>query len=151
MTEAELKQTVSQHLVRSLHTEIETGHFGTIGTCNEPYSISIEGLRENLSMPPGKISYESTPTGRYNPYLDFSSRMLMRPPAPCTFAGMRVIQDPSLMQQFRFPKSKKKRIRKKFRKNPKNFKPSNEVFIARNMIVVHPQTLKKIAKASEII
>ncbi len=43
----------------------------------------------------------------------------------------RIIETPALdMVQFRFPKSKKKRIRKKWAKRPENWRPNNKAYLA---------------------
>ncbi len=64
------------------------------------------------------------------------------------------LRDASYMEdlkQFRFPKSKKARIRKKFRKNPLNWRyfPSPTVYRMGNVIIGHPVTLKKIRQEVE--
>jgi len=54
-----------------------------------------------------------------------------------------IIEDPRLTEQFRFPKSKKKRIRKKWAARPGNHRPSQHIYIAAiggygKTIVCHP-------------
>ena len=51
-----------------------------------------------------------------------------------------IIEDPRMLDQFRFPKSKKRRIRKKWAKVPTNFKPSKKVAMFGGVTIAHPQT-----------
>lgn len=50
-------------------------------------------------------------------------------------------------RQVRFPKSKKKRMRKKWAKNPKNhdWTADEHVYIFGNNIIAHPETLAKLS------
>lgn len=44
--------------------------------------------------------------------------------------GFRIIESGAMIEQYRFPKAKGKRIRKKWRKRPENFRPMPEGVIA---------------------
>ena len=50
----------------------------------------------------------------------------------------RVIKDPNLVWQFRKPRSKKKRIKNKWAKNPDNYRPSYKFWYVDGMILCHP-------------
>lgn len=69
------------------------------------------------------------------------------------FYGMPIVTSFHLTEtiQFRFPKSKKKRIRKKWSKNESNYRlaPSSNLYITNNTIYMHPETRKKIHKLME--
>ncbi len=81
---------------------------------------------------------------------------------PNTFYGMPVITSNYIGTdriQYRFPKSKKKRIRKKWAKNPQNWKDvprvaSEAIINGQKTLVIHPDTLaaleKHISKQNEI-
>lgn len=56
-----------------------------------------------------------------------------------TVAGMQIFVDPGMVKQFRFPSSKKRRIRRKWSKRPGNFRPCPDMFVIRGQSVVgHP-------------
>lgn len=66
-------------------------------------------------------------------------------------AGMKVFVDPNLprfkMVQFRFPRSKSRRIRKKFTKDNANFKqvPFKSAFVLHgDTVVIHPDDFRLI-------
>ena len=50
----------------------------------------------------------------------------------------KIIEDPRLVDQFRFPKSKKRRIREKWAKKPFNFKPSKHIYKTGHFLIAHP-------------
>jgi len=62
--------------------------------------------------------------------------------------AMRMFTDVSMTEQFRFPRSKGKRIRMKWRKNPKNFKPSRHALVdqQRCNIYCHPAIYEQIKR-----
>lgn len=50
-----------------------------------------------------------------------------------------IIENGNLIEQFRFPKSKKKRIRNKWEKRPENFRPDlKKCYVMGNDIICHP-------------
>ena len=61
-----------------------------------------------------------------------------------------IIEDSRLVDQYRFPRSKKKRIRNKWAKDPRNFMPSRRVCVAAGVLICHPvvaaEIRQKIAK-----
>lgn len=65
-------------------------------------------------------------------------------------SGLKIVTSPHLprfkLVQFRFPKSKRKRIRMKWAKRPENFKqvPSHTMYRMGDTVVVHPDDLSKI-------
>lgn len=63
----------------------------------------------------------------------------------------KIITNPNFVKQFRFPKTKKKRIRKKWWKNPKNHKPDTENFLCLQdgTIIIHPIAMKKVQQLLE--
>lgn len=64
------------------------------------------------------------------------------------FAAMRIYGDPSMVEQFRFPRSKGKRIRLKWKKNPKNSRPSRHALVdqRRGNIYCHPVMCEEIRR-----
>ncbi len=48
--------------------------------------------------------------------------------------------------QYRFPKSKRRRIRKKWQKDPKNWRtvPDDMIYLMGNRAICHPATLEKL-------
>lgn len=67
---------------------------------------------------------------------------------------MNIIKSPHLVKrvQFRFPKSKRRRIRKKWAKQSKNFKtiPLDEIYRMGNSFVMHPRMAERLrAKIQE--
>lgn len=56
------------------------------------------------------------------------------------FGNVKIIESVHLTIQFRFPRTKKRRIRKKWAKRSENFKPREEVLYdkERNLIYAHP-------------
>ena len=71
---------------------------------------------------------------------------------PFTFSGLEIttskfITDPYLSDrvQYKFPRSKKKRIRKKWAKNPKNWKnvPKLETYQIGDTLIMHPEMLSE--------
>lgn len=61
---------------------------------------------------------------------------------------MQIIESTSLTTttQFRFPKSKRRRIRKKWSKNPKNFRtvPRTDFFLYNGAIICHPKMARRL-------
>ena len=61
---------------------------------------------------------------------------------------MQIIESPHLttIPQFRFPKSKRRRIRKKWSKNPTNFQtaPREDFFIYGDKIICHPLMARRL-------
>lgn len=64
--------------------------------------------------------------------------------------GLLIIENPKLVIQFRFPRSKKKRIRKKWSKNPLNFKPDEHVYISHDRCLAHPLIARLIMEHKDI-
>ena len=62
--------------------------------------------------------------------------------------GYKIVTSPIMVDrfQFRFPRSKKRRIRKKWSKRYENYKtaPKEEVFIIGDSIICHPSMAVKI-------
>lgn len=58
--------------------------------------------------------------------------------------GYKVIESPAMVKQWRFPRSKKRRIRHKWACVAANFRPSDKVLIFQNCIVCHPLMARKI-------
>lgn len=54
---------------------------------------------------------------------------------------MRIIESPYLTEQFRFPRSKKKRIRAKWTKRPENHRPNitSGMLMPNGDLVCHPE------------
>lgn len=60
--------------------------------------------------------------------------------------GMEVLTSKFLTVQFRFPRTKNRRIRKKWTKRAENFKPSDRVYAdtARRVVYMHPAMAQKL-------
>ena len=55
------------------------------------------------------------------------------------YGGMGVVEDSNLIEQYRFPRSKRKRIRKKWSKDKEgNFEPSTKVYYVAGRMLCHP-------------
>lgn len=60
---------------------------------------------------------------------------------------MKIIESEYLLEQFRFPRSRKKRIRNKWAKRPENFRPSvKAVYQMGDTIICHPKMAALIRK-----
>lgn len=59
---------------------------------------------------------------------------------PGGLGSMHVITDPNMVEQFRFPRSKRKRIQAKWKKSPLNFRPARYANVdnLRGIIYCHP-------------
>lgn len=64
------------------------------------------------------------------------------------FGAMRIFTDPGMVEQFRFPRSKGKRIRNKWKKQQKNFRPSRHALVEqrRGNIYCHPTMYTEIKR-----
>ena len=62
--------------------------------------------------------------------------------------GLPVHVSPHAMtrSQFRFPRSKKKRIRKKFAKNQDNYRSKPGMFMAGGRLIVHPKYYEELKR-----
>lgn len=60
--------------------------------------------------------------------------------------GMGIIEDRTMLMQVRFPRSKKNRINKKWKKNPNNYGPSNEIIQTARHFICHPIMADRIRK-----
>ena len=60
--------------------------------------------------------------------------------------GIKVIEDPRLTVFFRFPRSKKKRIRDKWAKNPRNKRPDTKIYTIGTTAYCHPQVARELRK-----
>lgn len=65
-------------------------------------------------------------------------------------SGLTVVETDMLIEQFRFPRSKKKRIRNKWSKNKNNFRPiTNRAFKYQGKIFCHPIFAEKMRKIQD--
>lgn len=64
------------------------------------------------------------------------------------FGAMRVFTDANMVVQFRRPRSKRRRIQNKWKKNKANFKASKHALVdqSREMIVCHPIMYEEIKR-----
>ena len=75
---------------------------------------------------------------------------MLFPDIPNNLAGFKVLTNPYMAtteyRQVRFPRSKKRRIRRKWAKQAKNFRTVDvaNVFAMGNTLVMHPATLEKL-------
>ena len=73
------------------------------------------------------------------------SRAMMEQAFLAGFGGPRIIPDDRLVEQFRFPKSRKRRIRKKFAKTPANFRPSTKAYATPDgALICHPTFVSRL-------
>lgn len=56
------------------------------------------------------------------------------------------IVSPYIREQFRFTRTKKKRVMKKFKKDPKNFKSSVNVYMVNGTLIMHPDVYAQIKR-----
>ena len=65
-----------------------------------------------------------------------------------SFSGPELFESPNLLEQFRFPKSKKKRIRAKWAKRSCNWRPSSKIISmdGGRKLICHPELIDKIRK-----
>lgn len=52
---------------------------------------------------------------------------------------MRIVESLNMVEQFRFPKSRKKRIRKKWSKRLENWRPMRTAYVYENTVICHPK------------
>jgi len=66
------------------------------------------------------------------------------------FGGMQIIESAALVVQFRRPRTKKRRIQKKWAKKPANFRPRPDVLFdqARGVVYAHPITARRLKAAA---
>jgi hypothetical protein len=51
----------------------------------------------------------------------------------------KIIESTAMIEQFRFPKSRKKRIRKKWAKRPQNWRPDlKKTYVMGDTVICHP-------------
>lgn len=55
-----------------------------------------------------------------------------------SLSGLRLVTSDLMVEQFRFPKTKKRRIRNKWAKRPENWRPMRRAMIMGDMVLVHP-------------
>lgn len=67
-----------------------------------------------------------------------------------TIAGLKVVIDPGLSErkQIRFPRSRARRIQKKWRKRESNFRhvPRTEIYKVGDKLIMHPETYECIKR-----
>ena len=61
-------------------------------------------------------------------------------------SGMNIHTSPLCVVQFRFPKSKKRRIRKKWASRPQNFRPDRKILIFDGKLICHPDLADELQK-----
>ena len=64
------------------------------------------------------------------------------------YGGFRIIESTRLVEQFRFPRTKKRRIRKKWAKRSQNYRPSRRCFVDERLRVIyaHPVFVAELRK-----
>lgn len=60
------------------------------------------------------------------------------------FTSIPIVTNPNLTVQFRFPRSKKKRIRNKWASRPNNRKPDRHFYIIDGKYFCHPAVLNSV-------
>lgn len=119
---------------KAMLEEIEKASFGTLRT-GSPTGTTTCGL------PDKPLTYDAIKEAEER----IKSLMAKRPFSP----GMKVYTNPFLTKQFRFPRSKGKRIRQKWAKRPENFRPSRDCLIdkQRGAIYCHPVIADELERA----
>lgn len=86
-----------------------------------------------------------------NPPTETPSRSNSRTQITGTFLSYRILESPSMVKQWRFPRTKKRRIRKKWAAVKANWRPDKMIYQMRNnCFVCHPQMAEKLrAQLSE--
>lgn len=76
----------------------------------------------------------------FDDILDLAAKLPLGPPPPC------IVTSHCCREQFRFPRTKKRRIRRKWAKRPENWRPiTNRVFQIRDgCILCHPSVIDRI-------
>lgn len=69
-------------------------------------------------------------------------------PRSYSYTGPQLIASEHVREQFRFPRTKKRRIRNKWAKRPENFRPARGAWhdTERGVIYMHPATLERYQK-----
>jgi hypothetical protein len=77
--------------------------------------------------------------------LGYRQRLFINDPHN-NFCGMRIIQDSTMIEQYRKPRSKGKRIAKKWQKDPANYRPQRFALVntARGLIYCHSSVMDEI-------
>lgn len=60
--------------------------------------------------------------------------------------GLRIVESHLFVKQWRFPRSKKRRIRKKWAAVKTNWRPDDKIYRMGNMITCHPVMAAKLRK-----
>lgn len=63
-----------------------------------------------------------------------------------TLSGLPVYISENVVEQFRFPRTKKRRIRNKWAKRPVNFRPARRFYATNDAIYVHPVMWERLRK-----
>lgn len=63
-------------------------------------------------------------------------------------APVRIVSSPGMMEQFRFPRSKGKRLRKKWRKDRRNWRPMRSALhdVERGVVYAHPVVVERLRR-----
>lgn len=61
--------------------------------------------------------------------------------------GVRIIESHLMVEFYRQPVSKRKRIVKKWRKNSRNWRPMKHAYFVNGAYVMHPETAEHLRKA----
>lgn len=64
--------------------------------------------------------------------------------------GMQVIVSETIKEQFRFPRTKKRRIRNKWSKREENWRPSSKALIMHKVMYVHPKFYDQLLNALKV-
>lgn len=70
------------------------------------------------------------------------------PPRLHSLGGIKIITDPLMVEQFRFPRSKGKRIKLKWKKRPANFRPAKHTLMdqQRGLVYCHPAVAEELRR-----
>jgi hypothetical protein len=63
---------------------------------------------------------------------------------------MQIIENTNCVEQFRFPKSRKKRIRAKWAKRTENFRPSRRALQLGDKLICHPILARRLRAEIEV-
>ena len=74
-------------------------------------------------------------------------------PAMPSLGGIKIITDPKMVEQFRFPRSKSKRIKNKWQKKPTNFRPAKHTLMdqRRGIVYCHPAVAEELRRQFRVV
>lgn len=66
---------------------------------------------------------------------------------PVILHGLDIRVSEGLLEQYRFPRTKKRRIRNKWAKRPGNLRPARKAMFLNNLVIMHPDFYQSFIKS----